>query len=79
MLANDRVYSRATVLTPDDTNQLTVPCHALWVGGAGAITMITTGGDTVLISGILAGTLLPISASVVKATGTTATLIAALG
>jgi hypothetical protein len=79
MFVNDKVYSRATVLTPHDTNSLTVPCHALWVGGAGAITGITLGGDTVLLSGIPAGTLLPISFSVVKATGTTATLIAALG
>lgn len=79
MYSNDQSFSRATVLTPHDTNLLTVPCHALWVGGAGAITMITTGGDTVLLSGITAGTLLPVSASVVKATGTTATLIAALG
>lgn len=76
---NDQVFTRATVITPHDTNLLTVPCIATWVGGAGAITGITSGGDTVLISGIPAGTVLPISFSVIKATGTTATLIAALG
>jgi len=76
---NDKVYTKATVLTPHDTNALTAPCSALWVGGAGAITGITLGGDTVLISGIPAGTVLPIGFSVVKSTGTTATLIAALG
>lgn len=78
MLANDKVYRRATVLTPHDTNQLTVQCEALWIGGAGTLTGITQGGDTVLLSGIPAGTLLPIAFSVVKATGTSATLIAAL-
>lgn len=79
MFANDKVYTRAAVITPHNTNELTAPCSALWVGGAGAITGVTLGGDTVLISGIPAGTVLPIGFSVVKATGTTATLIAALG
>lgn len=72
-------YTFSTVLTPHDTNPVTVPHRALWVGGAGAITVITAGGDTVLLSGIPAGTLLPIQVKTLKATGTTATLIAALG
>jgi len=58
-----------------DTVDLNREARALWVGGAGAISLITSGGDQVLISGIPAGTLLPIAVSRLRATGTTATLI----
>lgn len=76
---NDQIFSRAAAVTPSDTVAITTPTLALWVGGAGNISGITLGGDTVLISGIPAGTLLPIGFSRVNATSTTATLIIALG
>ena len=53
-------------------------CRAIWVGGAGNITAIMANGDVVLFSGITAGTLLPIRATRVNSTGTTATLLIAL-
>lgn len=65
-------------VTPNDNTDLAVTSRAIWVGGAGAISLTTEGGDTVLISGIPAGTLLPIAANRIRATGTTATLIVAL-
>jgi len=49
----------------------------LYVGGAGTLNVVTIGGDDVTISGIIAGTTLPIQVLKVKSGGT-ATLITAL-
>jgi len=65
-------------VTPHDSNALSQTCRALWIGGAGNVNVITRGGDTVLLSGVAAGTLLPIRCTHVKSTSTTATLIVAL-
>lgn len=66
------------VNTPHDSTA--VSYRALWVGGGGNITLRFFGdsADT-LISGIPAGTLLPFAVKLVKATGTSATLIVGLG
>jgi hypothetical protein len=69
---------RASVITPSDSANLTNGAFALWVGGAGNVNLVTSGGDTVLISGIPAGTYLNIQTSRVLATNTTATLIVGL-
>lgn len=66
-------------VTPSDTVNLGQIARALWIGGAGTVTVVMSGdGAAVLLSGIPAGTLLPIRAQRVNATGTTATLITAL-
>lgn len=65
-------------VTPHDTNELTNVSRMLWVGGAGAMSVVLADGTTLLFSGIPAGTMLPIQAKQVRATGTTATLILAL-
>ena len=70
--------SSAVAVTPSDTTDLTYVSRWLFVGGAGNVTCIMADGTTVLFTGILAGTLLPIRCSRVKATGTTATLMVAL-
>lgn len=68
----------AIAVTPHNTNAI-ASARALWVGGAGNITLRTNDDDAdVLISGIPAGTILPIRTRYVRATGTTATLIVAL-
>lgn len=67
--------SHGEAVTPHDTNQLASVSRQLWVGGAGNITVLMHDDSTVLISGIPAGTLLPIRVKRVNATGTTATLI----
>lgn len=70
----------AVAVTPNDGTDLPYATTAIWVGGAGNVALDTVGGEAnVLISGIGAGTLLPIQATRVRATGTTATLIVALG
>lgn len=73
----------AEAVTPSDGTDLVAVSRALWIGGAGTLTVVMAGskgnpGATILISGISAGTLLPLAVSRVKATGTTATLIVAL-
>lgn len=70
----------AVIVTPDDANDLAIkPTRALWVGGAGALSLIFADETAaVLISGVPAGTLLPFQVKRVRSTGTTATLIAAL-
>lgn len=53
-------------------------CRALWVGGAGNLTLdFADGSNNVVITGVPAGTLLPIAPLRVKA-ATTATSIVAL-
>lgn len=67
------------VVTPSDVNDLTRVSRAIWVGGGGDINVILEGqGDTVLIKSVPSGTLLPVAASRVKATSTTATNLVAL-
>lgn len=71
--------SRGVVITPNDGADLATNSRAIWIGGAGNLTVLLAG-DTasVLISSIPAGTLLPIRAKRIYSTGTTATLIVAL-
>jgi hypothetical protein len=67
----------ARAVTPSDTTTIG-GCRGLWVGGAGALTLDFPDGQTnVVISGVPAGTLLPVAPLKVKA-ATTATLIVAL-
>lgn len=68
----------AVAVTPHATN-LIGPCRALFVGGAGNVTLDTAGGETdVLFSNVQAGAILPVRAIRVKISGTSATGIVAL-
>ena len=67
--------SGGVVVTPSDSTDLVNESRAVWVGGAGTLTVTMADGVAVLLSGIAAGTLLPIRCTRVKSTGTTATLI----
>jgi hypothetical protein len=69
---------RAAAVTPNDSTDLPISSRGLWVGGGGSIVIITTKGDEVTLAGVPGGSLLPIRAARVKATGTTATSIVAL-
>lgn len=46
---------------------------ALWVGSAGNVSLITASGQTVVFTGVAAGTILPIRAIQVTTTNTTVT------
>ena len=65
-------------VTPADGSDMAQVSRALWVGGAGNLSVVTRGGDTITLVGVAAGTLLPIRATRVRSTGTTATNIHAL-
>lgn len=50
----------------------------LYIGGAGNVSVVTLGGETITFNGVPAGTVLPIQVERLRATGTTATLVNAL-
>jgi hypothetical protein len=64
-------------VTPSDSTVLTTT-RAVFVGGAGNISVVTSAGTTLTLTGVTAGTLLPIRVTKVRSTSTTATNIAAL-
>jgi hypothetical protein len=70
--------SNAVAVTPNDSTDLTYTCRALFVGGAGNLAVVMAGGQTITFTGVTAGALLPIRASRVMATNTTATSIVAV-
>ena len=71
-------YTKGAAVTPNDGVDLTFTTRAVWVGGAGNLTVTMSGGGDVTFTGVTAGALLHIRASRVKATGTSATNIVAL-
>jgi len=70
--------STVIAITPSDSTVLQDDLRALYVGGAGNVTVLTSGGQTVTFNGVPAGYILPISVKQVRATSTTATNILAL-
>lgn len=79
MMALMPIFRKAFAITPSDTADLATDTRGgIWVGGAGAVHVITAEGDDVTISGIAAGQHLPVVAKAVRATGTTATLLTGL-
>ena len=67
----------AVAVTPHDTTELAVVTRALYVGGAGNVSLLMGDGTTVILSGVTAGSMLPIRVRRVNATSTTATNIVA--
>jgi len=66
-------------VTPNDSTDLTDVAKALYVGGAGNISLIAADDSAaVTVTGVTAGSILPIRAKRVRATSTTATNILAL-
>jgi len=74
----DSPASNAAAVTPSDSTDLGVFSRALYVGGAGNISAIMLGGQTVTFSGVPAGSLLPLRVKRVRSTDTTATNIVAI-
>jgi hypothetical protein len=68
----------AAAVTPSDSAQISPVARALYVGGSGDIKLVTEEGTTVTFQDIVAGSLLPVKATKVFATDTTATNIVAL-
>ncbi len=68
----------AQSVTPNDTGDLTVLPRALYVGVGGDLHVTMAGGQEVTYAAVPAGTLLPVRAARVWATGTEASAILAM-
>ena len=67
-------------ITPNDSTDLPAgDTRAIYIGGDGNLAVITAAGNSVTFVGLKAGSVLPVRASRVKSTGTTATSLIALG
>lgn len=64
-------------VTPSDSTVLTTTRY-IFVGGAGNLSVVTSAGTTLTLTGVTAGSLLPLRVTKVRSTSTTATNIAAL-
>ncbi len=71
-------FRQGVAVTPSDATVYTPPLDALYVGGAGNLSVTGVDGASFTLNGVLAGTVYNIAVSKVLATGTTATNIVAL-
>jgi len=76
-LSPDSCAQSATVITPADSD-LSLIQRCLYIGGGGAVRVTTVNGHDVTFSGVLAGTILPVSVKRVWSTSTTASGIIGL-
>lgn len=65
-------------ISPSDSDMLREVTRALFVGGAGDVALKLVSGGQVVLKGVAAGVLIPVRASAVLATGTTASSIVGL-
>lgn len=72
-------YESAIAVTPSDTTVL-APTRALYIGGAGSggLSVVMADGRTAAFAGLTVNTVLPISVTKVRSTGTDVTSIVAL-
>lgn len=75
---NAQPYSVVTAITKSDETVYSPPLDAILVNGAGNLAVVDLAGNTVTITGVAAGALLPIAATKVMSTNTTATNIVGL-
>lgn len=68
----------AVAVTPNDSTALTKTSRAVYVGGAGNLTVTMADGVDVVFNSVPAGFILPIRVTYVKSTGTTATNIVSM-
>lgn len=68
----------AAAVTPNDGADLPYAARSLYVGGAGDLSIVTVGGETVTLAGVQAGTIVPLCVARVRSASTTATSILAL-
>lgn len=65
-------------IVPDDAADLAEVTRALYIGASGDLRLVLAGGSEITFATLGAGTLLPVRARRVKATGTTAAGIVGL-
>ncbi len=65
-------------VTPSDTVDLPRETRALYVGMSGDLSLVMADGSSIVLGGIVAGSLVPVRVTRVKATNTTAGLLVGL-
>lgn len=70
--------TRGFAITPEDGVDLQETTRGLYVGTGGDLALVLASGDAVTLANVGAGTILPVRALGVKATGTTAAQIVGL-
>lgn len=70
---NDNPPQHAFAVVPSDTVDLPFVTRFIYVGGAGDVSLITLGGETVVFKAVPVGTTLKVQATRVTSTNTTAT------
>jgi len=68
----------AVAVVPNDTTDLSVLPRALFIGQTGDVSAVLAGGQSLVFRKVQAGSILPVRAVRVNATGTTATDLVAL-
>jgi hypothetical protein len=74
----DSPASHGFPITPSDGTDLAETVRAVFVGGSGSLVAVLASGAELTFAGLAGGTVLPIRARRVKATGTSATLLVGL-
>lgn len=69
---------RGFAITASDAVDLAAETRAIYVGSGGALAVVLSSGDEVVLAGIAGGAILPLRVSRVLATGTTAGDLVAL-
>lgn len=79
LTASDTAPARSwRAIVPSDTVDLPAGCRAIYVGGAGNISLLGDDDAIVTFTAVPAGTILPCGAVRVRSSGTNATLMVAL-
>lgn len=65
-------------VSPNDGTDLQEVTRAIYVGGSGSLTLVFPSSAEITFAGLAGGTVLPVRAMRIKATGTTATAIVGL-
>lgn len=77
--ADATVSAHSAVAVTKSDSTVMQPTRALWVGGTGDVAVVMAGNETtVTFTGVPAGSILPVQATKVMSTNTTATSIIAL-
>jgi hypothetical protein len=75
----DLIYGSAFAIVPNDGGDLPQRPRGVYIGGGSGVLVAVLGdGVTVTFSGLVTGSILPISPKRILATGTTATLLVGL-
>lgn len=74
----DSPYIGALTITPSNSTVLSQTTRAIYVGGTGNLALTFADGTTAILESIPVGTLLPVRATQVLSTGTTATKLIGL-